>query len=108
MIRRIWCGWTHPEQARAYEALLRDVVFPGIAAKQIPGYRGIELLRRDLDDEVEFMTIMQFDSLDSVIAFQGADYARCYVPPEARRLLSRWEERSRHFESIATRREGAG
>lgn len=98
MIKRIWHGWTAPERADAYETLLRDTVFPGIEAMRMPGYRGIELMRRSLADEVEFVTAMSFDSLDSVVAFQGEDYERAYVPAEARRLLLRWDDRSAHYE----------
>jgi len=97
-IKRIWHGWTTPENAVAYEALLHNEVFPGIEAKRIPGYRSIELLRRDLGDEVEFMTIMTFDSIQNVIDFQGEDYQRCYVPDAAQKVLSRWDRKSAHFE----------
>ena len=98
-IKRIWHGWTTPANAGVYETLLHDEVFPGIEAKNIPGYRGIELLRRDLGDEVEFVTIMTFDSIENVIAFQGEDYERCYVPGAARRVLKRWDEFSTHFDA---------
>ncbi|CAD0186752.1 hypothetical protein RUESEDTHA_03663 [Ruegeria sp. THAF57] len=100
MIKRIWHGYTTHENADTYQALLHDTVFPGIEAKNIPGYRKIELLRRDLGQEVEFMTIMTFDSLQNVIDFQGEDYERCYVPAEAQRVLSRWDLTSAHYEEI--------
>ncbi len=102
-IKRIWHGWTTPENAAAYEGLLRAEVFPGIEAKKIPGYRGIELLRLDRDDEVEFVTIMTFDSIQNVIDFQGPDYQRCYVPDAARDLLKRWDQASDHYEVKETR-----
>ncbi len=98
MIRRVWHGWTAPERAEAYERLLREEVFPSIAAKEIPGYLGIELLRRDAGDETEFVTLMSFDSWEAVRAFAGEDPEAAWVPPEARALLSRYDERSRHYE----------
>lgn len=97
-VKRIWRGWTTPANADVYQQLLHDEVFPGIEAMQIPGYRSIELLRRDLDDEVEFMTIMTFDSIEDVIAFQGADYTRAYVPEAAQRVLARWDATSAHYD----------
>lgn len=103
MIKRIWHGWTTPEDAAVYERLLRDEVFPSIEAKQLRGYRKIELLHRSLGAEHEFVTVMTFDALDSVIAFQGPDYERCYVPEAARRVLSRWDQRSAHFVLLAQR-----
>ena len=98
MIKRIWHGWTTPENADTYERLLKSTVFPGIAAKNIPGYRTIELLRRDCGEEIEFTTIMTFDSIDNVKAFQGEDYETAYVPEEAQKVLKRWDERSTHHE----------
>ena len=102
-IKRIWHGWTTPENAAAYEGLLRAEVFPGIEVKKIPGYRGIELLRLDRDSEVEFVTIMTFDSIQNVIDFQGPDYQRCYVPAAAQKLLKRWDQTSDHYEIKETR-----
>lgn len=103
-IKRIWHGWTTPENGDVYENLLRDEVFPGIEARQIPGFRGIDLLRRDLDDETAFVTIMTFDSLDNVTDFMGDDYTRSYVPDAARKVLQRYDEFSQHYEVRESRR----
>ncbi|MES0879997.1 antibiotic biosynthesis monooxygenase [Roseibium sp. SCP14] len=104
MIKRIWHGWTTSENADTYFEVLTTSVIPGIEAKQIPGYLGIEVLRRDLEDEVEFMTIMSFQSLENIIAFQGPDYERCYVPDEAQKVLKRWNQTAAHFEQRTTRK----
>jgi heme-degrading monooxygenase HmoA len=98
MISRIWHGWTTQASADAYEALLRSEIFVGIQEREIAGYRGIHLLRRDLGDEVEFVTIMWFDSLDAVRTFAGEDYEVAVVPQKARVLLSRFDERSQHYD----------
>src|SRR5580704_5807843 len=74
MICRLWRGWTTPDNADAYEAVVRGQVIPGIEARRIPGFRSIELVRRERDHDVEFMTLMWFDNLDSVKAFMGEDY----------------------------------
>ena len=103
MIKRIWHGYTTPENADAYQRLLDTTVFPDIEAKKIPGYRAIELLRRTAGDEVEFTTVMSFDSLDNVIAFQGEDYEAAYVPDAARKILKRWDARSTHHGVIQVR-----
>lgn len=105
-IKRVWHGWTTPKNAPVYEKLLHDDVFPGIEAKKIPGYRSIELWRRDLADEVEFSTIMTFDSLQNVIDFQGENYEQAYVPDAARKVLKRWDESSLHYETRETRNYG--
>ena len=103
MIKRIWNGYTTRGNADAYEQLLNSFVFPGIEAKKIPGYRSIELMRRDAGDEIQFTTVMSFDSIDNVIAFQGTDYEAAYVPEEARKVLKRWDARSTHHEVRQTR-----
>jgi len=98
MICRIWHGWTTPKNADAYERLLRSEVFGGIAGRGIAGYQGIELLRRAGTEEVEFVTLMWFDSLEAVRQFAGAGYEVAVVPPAARTLLKRFDERSAHYE----------
>jgi heme-degrading monooxygenase HmoA len=103
MIARIWHGWTTPENAQAYEELLRSEIFQGIAARRIEGFRGIDLLRRDHPDEVEFVTVMWFDSLAAVRVFAGPDYELAVVPPAARALLRRFDSRSAHYDTLERR-----
>lgn len=98
MIARVWHGWATPENADAYESLLQHEIFEGIKGRQIVGFREIQLLRRSLETEVEFITIMWFDSLDAVRAFAGEDYEVAVVPPQARALLSRFDGRSQHYD----------
>ena len=78
--------------------MLRTEILPGIAAKELPGYHGPHLLRRDVDGEVEFVTMLWFDSLEGVRALSGDDYETAYVPPKARAVLERFDERSQHYE----------
>jgi antibiotic biosynthesis monooxygenase (ABM) superfamily enzyme len=98
MIARIWHGWTTPGNADKYEALLREEIIVGIQERHISGFHSIQLLRRDLGEEVEFVTIMHFDLLDAVREFAGEDYAVAVVPEKARAVLSRFDERSQHYE----------
>ena len=79
------------------QALLRDEIFVGIGERRVPGYHGIQLLRRDAGDEVEFVTLMRFDSLDAVRIFAGDDYEVAVVPPQAQALLKRYDARSQHY-----------
>ncbi len=98
MISRIWHGWTTPTNADAYEALLRSEIFEGIQNRDIAGFLGIDLLRRDQTNEVEFVTIVWFESLDAVRTFAGPDYEVAVVPPAARAVLSHFDARSAHYE----------
>ena len=98
MIIRIWHGWTNPANADIYEELLLNEVIVGIRDRHMEGFRNIQVLRRELADEVEFVTTMSFDSLDAVRTFAGEDYEACVVPAAARRVLARFDERSQHYE----------
>jgi hypothetical protein len=98
MILRVWRGWALPEHADEFERALREEIIPGIADKVIPGYFGIDVMRRDDGDLVQFTTQMWFLSLDAVKAFAGDEYERAVIHPEGARLLKEWDERSVHHE----------
>jgi heme-degrading monooxygenase HmoA len=98
MISRIWHGYTTPANADAYEKLLKEEIFTGIRGRNIKGFHEIQLFRRDVGKEVEFVTVMWFDTLDAVREFAGEDYEACVVPPKARAVLSRFDPRSQHYE----------
>jgi heme-degrading monooxygenase HmoA len=98
MISRIWHGYTTHENADLYENLLKEEIFVGIQGRNIPGFREIQLFRRGLGQEVEFITVMWFDSLDAVRIFAGEDYELAVVPSKARAVLSHFDERSQHYE----------
>jgi len=101
VIARLWHGWTAPENADAYEEFLRTKMFPSI--HRVPGYLGAELLRRQDGEEIAFVTITRFESLESVRTFAGEDYEAAVVEPEARRLLSRFDRQSEHYEIVIDR-----
>ena len=104
MICRLWRGWTTPENADAYERVLIEQVIPiKIEARGIAGFRHIDVMRREAGDEVEFQTLMWFDSLEAVKAFVGEDYSVSHVPDEARAFLSRFDERAAHYEVVDRR-----
>jgi heme-degrading monooxygenase HmoA len=96
MIARVWKGWTKPENADAYEKLLREVVYPEL--QTIDGYLGGYILRNDGEQETEFVAMNLFASLEAVKAFAGANYDVPVFEPEARRLLSKVEPIARHYE----------
>ena len=103
MICRLWRGWTTHANAAAYEDVVRNLVIPGIEARNIDGFLHIDLMRREAGGEVEFQTLMWFRDLDSIRAFVGEDYAVSHVPEPARAVLSRFDQRAAHFEVIDRR-----
>ena len=100
MIARVWHGWTTRGNAAAYEDLLRSEILPGIARRGIRGLTGEHLLRREDGEEIEFVTILWFDSMEAVREFAGEDYETAVVPEKARRLLARFDARSQHYETV--------
>lgn len=99
MIARLWHGVTSQENAKKYEELLRGEVLPGI--HRVEGYRGAWLLRREIPEGAEFVTLTIFDSMDAVRRFAGDDVESAVVPEEARRLLTRFDGRSVHYTILA-------
>jgi heme-degrading monooxygenase HmoA len=106
MIARIWHGYTKPEHADAYEAMLKPELLPGIS--KVKGYKSSYLLRRDHGNEVEFITIMLWDSIDAIRAFAGPDYETSVVPEERRKYLSRHDAKAAHYEIASTHKASAG
>lgn len=103
MICRLWRGWTTPGDADAYERIVRGEVIPGIEARRIAGFRHIDLMKCKLGDEVEFQTLMWFESLEAIIAFMGEDFSLSHVPAAARAVLKRFDDRAAHYEVIDRR-----
>jgi len=99
MIARVWHGYTKPEDADAYEALLKPELLPGIG--NAPGYQGSYLLRRIAGAEVEFITVILWKSVEAIRAAAGPDYETAIIPEERRRFLSRWDAKAAHYEVAA-------
>lgn len=100
MIARIWHGWTRPEDAKTYETILREEIFPGIGQRHIKGYHGAELFIHEEADQVEFVTLLRFESLEAVKEFAGEDESKPVIHPKAEALLLRMDERSRHYQVV--------
>ena len=103
MICRVWRGWTTPANGPSYEKLVRGTVIPEIEARKIPGFLHIDFLRREAESEVEFSTLMWFESLEAVKSFMGADYSVSHVPAAARAVLKRFDSHAAHFDVLERR-----
>jgi antibiotic biosynthesis monooxygenase (ABM) superfamily enzyme len=95
MITRLWRGWTLPENADAYERFLLSELFPSM--RDIPGFLNADVLRRDDGEEVAFVTLTRFESLEAIRGFAGEDYEMAVIEPTARALLSRHDGRAQHY-----------
>jgi heme-degrading monooxygenase HmoA len=99
MIARVWRGFTKAADADAYESMLKPELLPGLS--QVKGFRGSYLLRRPQESEVEFITIILWDSLDDVRAVAGPDYENAVIPEERRQYLARHDAKATHYEVVA-------
>jgi heme-degrading monooxygenase HmoA len=99
MIARIWHGYTAAAQANEYEAILKADILPGL--NNVRGYRGSYMLRRASGSEIEFVTVLLWESIDAIRAFAGPNYERAIIPDERRRLLSRYDSHAVHYEVCA-------
>jgi heme-degrading monooxygenase HmoA len=96
MIARVWRGYTSAANADAYQSMLQPELLPGLNTKK--GFRGSYLLRRSLGDEVEFITIILWESVDDIRAIAGDDYQTAVIPEDRKRVLSRWDDQAAHYE----------
>ncbi|MFX1571076.1 MAG: antibiotic biosynthesis monooxygenase [Promethearchaeota archaeon] len=100
IIARVCHGWTTFENTDTYEVLLRNEIFPSIKNRNIKGYRKISLLKRSLENEVDFITIMIFENLSAVKEFAGEEYENSVVPQKAQNVLLRHDKFSQHYEIV--------
>jgi len=97
MISRIWHGYTTKKNANTYQKLLESEIFVGIKNRNIPGYKGIQLLRKEMESETEFITIMWFESIEAVKKFAGENFEKTVVPDKAQKVLSHFDKTSQHY-----------
>ena len=102
-VARIWHGWTTVENADAYQAIAEGEVFPAILERKIPGLVGAHLMRSDVveNGEVEFTTIIWFESLDNVKDFMGENYRQAHLPENARAVLKRFDSEAEHLHILS-------
>lgn len=102
MIARVWHGYTKPENADSYEAMLKPELLPGVS--KMRGFQGSYLLRRAVGDEVEFITVLLWDSIEAIRAVAGADYETAVIPEERRKYLARFDAKAAHFEVVSVQK----
>lgn len=102
MIARTWLGWTTTENADSYETVFRTIVLPHL--NSVEGCQDAYLFRRRVDDEVEFLVLMVFESIEAVKAFAGEDFESAVISDEAKQVLKRFAERVKHYEIVETKK----
>ena len=99
-IIRTWKGWTTPKNASIYEDMLINEVFPAVKKKGVHGLEKVNISTQNRKDEVEFFLVLQFDCIDSVKIFAGENYEIAYIPENAKKILSRYDDKAQHYEFI--------
>ena len=102
MIARVWHGWTTLENADGYESHLKPELLPGLS--KVKGFAGSHLLRRVVGDEVEFTTIIFWESLDALRALAGQDYQTAIIPEDRKNYLKRFDAKAAHYEVVSTQK----
>ena len=100
MISRIWHGYSLKENADNFENILKNEAFIKTKNQNIKGYHGIDLLRREVENEIEFITIMWFDTIESIIEFAGTDYENAVIHEKAQKLLTHYDSKVQHYNVI--------
>ena len=100
MISRHWRGLAKPDRAAEYERHLRTETFPQL--RRIKGFLGGDILRRSLQNGVEFLVISRWESIDAIAQFAGPDVEAAVVPPKARAMMVEFDDRARHYEFAQT------
>lgn len=100
MIIREWRGRARRSRADAYPRHFRERVISEL--RQVPGFIGAQLARRDLEGEVEFLVLTQWQSMDTIRAFAGTEVEKAVVEPSAAAALVEFDECVRHYEVVET------
>ena len=95
MIARIWRGAVRKEDGDAYARYMQSTGVAGYTSTE--GNRGVWMLRRDVDENTEFLMFTLWDSLDSVRAFAGQDYETAVFYSEDDRFLVDRDPLSSHY-----------
>ena len=101
MIARLWRGSAaDAAKADAYVRHFTDTVTAGL--KDLAGHRGAWLLRREVDGRTEFVALTLWESRASIEAFTGPDISKSVVEPQARDVLSAFDDFATHYEVAFT------
>jgi heme-degrading monooxygenase HmoA len=98
MIIREWRGRASPSKAEAYPLHFRAKVLPELS--HIPGFLGVHLSWRTVDDKIEFLVLTRWRSIEAIEGFAGRDIATAIVEPGAVEALLDFDAHVQHYEVI--------
>jgi heme-degrading monooxygenase HmoA len=98
VISRQWRGVAKPHFAEAYIEHLRTETFPALHA--LPGFVSATILRRTVQQGVEFLIVTNWASLESIRAFAGAAVESAVVPQKVQDMMVEYDRIVRHYEVV--------
>jgi heme-degrading monooxygenase HmoA len=98
LIARIWHGQTAATMVDDYTVYLHAEGIGRIA--QIPGNRGVQMLRKVRDDIADFHVISYWDSFEAIKLFAGDDYEKVRHLPDDPKYMIGVEPTVHHFEVV--------
>jgi heme-degrading monooxygenase HmoA len=99
MISRQWRGLARAAQAPAYVEHLQTETFPAIQG--LTGFISASILQRSLPEGIEFLIITQWESLEAIQAFAGANVEAAVVPQKVRDMMIEYDQTVRHYEVVS-------
>jgi heme-degrading monooxygenase HmoA len=94
----MWRGRATSSNPLAYSEHFRRKVLPEL--ERIEGFLGASLLRQVGPDDVEFLVLTRWASMDAIRAFAGDDVERAVVEPEAVAALVSFDRTVQHYEVV--------
>jgi heme-degrading monooxygenase HmoA len=94
----MWRGSAIRERADDYVKHLQQSVVPELC--QIDGFKGVYLLRRNLSNDVEFVVLTFWESMEAIRKFAGENPELAVVAPAAQKLFREYDPMVKHFEVV--------
>jgi heme-degrading monooxygenase HmoA len=100
MIARVWHGVVPLEKADGYAKYLADSDRGVRDYQQVPGNRGVCLMRRTQGEHVQFLLVSFWDSREAIMRYAGAEIERAQYFPYDRECLVNPEDNVDHYEVL--------
>lgn len=104
MVIRTWRGQSQKEKAPEYFKHVTETVFPSL--KTINGFKGAHVLKRNIDDKVEFLVVTLWESIEAIREFAGEDVETAVVEPAASAVLIEFDDYVKHYEHVYDHNKG--
>lgn len=95
MISRHWICIIKKENVTAYLTHLDKTVLPNLA--KIDGLKNSYYLKREIQEGMEFLIVTEWESVEAIKSFAGADFEKAVIDPYAKSLMVTYDKKVRHY-----------